>query len=79
VLVDAVCAAVRDASMDGVTLIPGPGAAALDVVADEVVPRLLAAGLREPDPAGPTLRDRFGLPRADNYFASGDFTAGVVS
>jgi alkanesulfonate monooxygenase SsuD/methylene tetrahydromethanopterin reductase-like flavin-dependent oxidoreductase (luciferase family) len=65
VLVDAVCAAVRDASMD--------------VVADEVVPRLLAAGLREPDPAGPTLRDRFGLPRADNYFASGDFTAGVVS
>lgn len=56
-------------AVDGITAVPLALPSGLRVLADEVAPRLLAAGLRTPpDPRG-TLRDRFGLPRPVNHFS----------
>jgi alkanesulfonate monooxygenase SsuD/methylene tetrahydromethanopterin reductase-like flavin-dependent oxidoreductase (luciferase family) len=69
-LVALIGAAVRAGAVDGVTLVPLELAGGLEMIADEVAPRLLTAGLRAPAPApaGATLRERFGLPRPANHF-----------
>jgi alkanesulfonate monooxygenase SsuD/methylene tetrahydromethanopterin reductase-like flavin-dependent oxidoreductase (luciferase family) len=63
-LVDVVAAGATD----GITAVPLTLPGGLRVLADEVAPRLLAAGLRTPADPGATLRDRFGLARPSNVF-----------
>lgn len=60
---------VAERAVDGVTAVPLALPSGLRVLADEVAPRLRAAGLRSPARPGDTLRHRFGLPRPANHFA----------
>jgi alkanesulfonate monooxygenase SsuD/methylene tetrahydromethanopterin reductase-like flavin-dependent oxidoreductase (luciferase family) len=68
-LADLVDEAVRSGAVDGITLVPLALPSGLASIAHELVPELVARGLR-PAPAteATTLRDRFGLPRPANYF-----------
>jgi alkanesulfonate monooxygenase SsuD/methylene tetrahydromethanopterin reductase-like flavin-dependent oxidoreductase (luciferase family) len=59
--------AVRDGAADGVTLVPLALPDCLQMIADEVAPRLAARDLL--NPARGTLRERFGLARPANRFA----------
>jgi hypothetical protein len=56
--------AVRGGAADGVTLVPLALPGGMQVIADEVAPRLGWAR-----PATGTLRERFGLARPANHFA----------
>jgi alkanesulfonate monooxygenase SsuD/methylene tetrahydromethanopterin reductase-like flavin-dependent oxidoreductase (luciferase family) len=67
-LVDLIGTAVRDGAADGVTLVPLALPSGLQVIADEVAPRLAARGLANPAAPGATLRERFGLARPANFF-----------
>ncbi len=67
-LVDLIATAVLDGAADGVTAVPLT-VGSLQVLADDVAPRLIERGLRPPAPPGATLRERFMLPRAANHFS----------
>ncbi|WP_300018765.1 LLM class flavin-dependent oxidoreductase [Pseudonocardia sp.] len=69
---DALVDVLAQGAVDGVTAVPLALPSGLRVLADEVAPRLLAAGLRTPPDPAATLRDRFGLARPANVFAGVD-------
>lgn len=66
---DALVEVLAEGATDGITAVPLALPSGLRVLADEVAPRLLAAGLRTPAHPQGTLRDRFGLPRPVNFFS----------
>jgi alkanesulfonate monooxygenase SsuD/methylene tetrahydromethanopterin reductase-like flavin-dependent oxidoreductase (luciferase family) len=67
-LVELIGDAVGGGAADGVTLAPLALTDGLRVIADELVPALMARGLRPAAQRGGSLRDRFGLSRPANYF-----------
>ena len=59
--------------IDGIRLRPAVNATDLPVIVDEVVPLLQRAGrFRTAYHDGETLRERLGLPVADNRYAKGE-------
>lgn len=62
-------------SVDGVRLHPAVLAVDLPVLAERVLPKLAAAGLRRAPRPGGTLRETLGLPRPANRFAAATATA----
>lgn len=67
VLADLVEEAVRGGAADGVTLVPLALPGGLQVIAEQVAPRLAARSLN--NVASGTLRQRFGLARPANHFS----------
>jgi alkanesulfonate monooxygenase SsuD/methylene tetrahydromethanopterin reductase-like flavin-dependent oxidoreductase (luciferase family) len=68
-LADLMSEAVREGAVDGVTVIPLALPGGLRAVASELVPLLVARGLRPAVPVAGTLQERFRLSRPDNYYA----------
>jgi alkanesulfonate monooxygenase SsuD/methylene tetrahydromethanopterin reductase-like flavin-dependent oxidoreductase (luciferase family) len=67
---------LAETGFDGVLLRPAVLDTDLPTITDDLLPRLRDSGLAGPNTPGPlTLRDRLGLPRPANHFATEHFAA----